>query len=115
MPTTISVTNLPTGNNVVGVEIHQQSTTSSDVGFDLSLQATGYVEDSTPPRVAVAYQDGLVEISWPTTFIGWRVYASVGLSGPWTPLAQAPFVVGGRNVVALPPSAAAQYFRLGKP
>ncbi len=114
-PTSVAITNLPAGNNVVAVEVHQQATTSSDVGFDLSLVASGYVEDTTPPRAAIVYRDGLVEVSWPATFVGWRVYAGPGLAGPWAPLGVAPFVVAGRNVVTLSPGGAAQYFRIGKP
>jgi hypothetical protein len=110
------VTNLPAGNNVVAVEVHQQATTSSDVGFDLSFQASGYAEDATPPRLDVNYRDGLIELSWPTTFVGWRVYSSVAASGsPWGALSDPPFVVGGRNVITLAPGPGNQFFRLGKP
>jgi hypothetical protein len=114
-PTSITVTNLPVGPNVVAVEVHQQSTTSSDVGFDLSLQASGHAEDTTPPRLDVLYRDGLVELSWPTSFVGWRVYSSATLAPPWSPLGQTPFIVSGRYVVTLSPTGSQLYFRLGKP
>jgi hypothetical protein len=115
-PSTATVTNLPVGNNVVAVEIHQQSTTSSDVGFDLSFQGSGFAEDTTAPRLDVQYRDGLVELSWPATFVGWRVYGSGAATGAaWSPIAEVPFVVNGRNVIVLPPTGSGQFYRLGKP
>jgi hypothetical protein len=38
--TNVSPTALQAGTNVIAVEIHQESSTSSDVSFDLSLEAT---------------------------------------------------------------------------
>jgi hypothetical protein len=114
-PTTIAVTNLPTGLNVVAVEVHQQATTSSDLAFDLSLAASGYAEDQTPPALSVVFQDGQVELSWPATFTGWQLQASEGPGAPWSPVNTAPLTVNGRFLVPVSPGAPSQFYRLFKP
>src|SRR6185295_12825664 len=43
----VGVLNLMTGSNLVAVEVHQSSATSSDAGFDMQLIASG----TTEPRI----------------------------------------------------------------
>jgi hypothetical protein len=100
------------------VEIHQSAADSSDLGFNLDLGATGYVDDTMVPVLAVAAIDGLLELSWPETAVGWRVYAAPDLATPtaqWTPITDPPVVVNGRKLIVVTPTAEAQFFRLGKP
>ena len=47
---TINPANLRAGNNVLAVEIHQDSRNSSDISFDLSLEGS---TDNNPPTVAL--------------------------------------------------------------
>jgi len=59
---------LATGDNVIAVEIHQQSATSSDVRFDASLQVTAsvplgfvrapYLQNVTPTSAVVRWRTG---------------------------------------------------------
>jgi hypothetical protein len=116
--TTIAVTNLPPGTNLVSVEVHQFDGTSSDVGFNLELLGSGYLENVAPPFVAVTLADGMVEISWPATFSGYQVYTSTTVNAPaasWVPVGVTPVLASGRYVVSLSPSGGAEFFRLIKP
>ena len=116
--TTITVTNLPPGTNLVSVEVHQIDGTSSDIGFNLELIASGYLENVAPPFVAVTLADGMVEISWPATFSGYQVYTSTTVNAPaasWVPVGVTPVLASGRYVVSLSPSGGAEFFRLIKP
>jgi hypothetical protein len=116
--TVLTITNLPAGTNVVAVEVHQIDTGSSDVGFNLELIASGYVENTTPPSASVVLADGMVELSWPSTYSGWQVYSAPSPATPlnqWT-LVNAPAVLAGnRYVVTVSPTGAAQYFTLRHP
>lgn len=115
--TNIAVTNL-SATNIVAVEVHQANATSGDLGFNLELIASGYLEDSTPPVVAIVLADGMVELTWPGSFTGWRVYAAATVNAPpggWQPIAATPAFVGGQWIVTVNPTASAQFFRLGRP
>jgi len=56
---TIDTTNLVAGDNVIAVEVHQTSATSSDVVFGMALDAT--VEVTTPPEDPLAEAKLLLE------------------------------------------------------
>jgi hypothetical protein len=117
-PTTLTVTNLPTGTNLVAVEVHQINNTSTDIGFNLELVASGYLEDTTPPLLAITLADGMVELSWPSTTSGWQVYGASTVDAPasiWTPVAGTPVVVSGRYILTIAPSGAQEFFRLARP
>ena len=116
--TEVAVTNFAPGPHLVAVEVHQSSASSSDLGFNLELTATGYVDDGPPPRLSIVVADGMIELSWPEPAVGWQLYAAPELLGPstqWTPLLEPPLLVGGRRVVTVMPSGSARFFRLGKP
>ena len=53
---TLPSSNLVTGNNVIAVEVHQNSAASSDLGFDLGLYATGVTSFSTVDSVTYPQQ-----------------------------------------------------------
>jgi hypothetical protein len=116
--TSVAVTNLSFGTNLLAVEVHQVNSTSSDLGFNLELTGIGYADDSEPPLLSIVLADGRVELSWPDTPPGWRVYAAPSLSPPentWTPLNLTPTHVGNQYRITLDPVGAAQFFQLGKP
>jgi hypothetical protein len=117
-PTNIPITGLQAGTNLVAVEVHQINATSTDLGFNLELIASGYLDDASVPLVSIDLADGLIELSWPATYTSWRVYSSTELLLPidqWTPLTVTPVIAGGRIVVSVPPSGLTQFFRLGRP
>jgi len=116
--TSLAVTNLHVGTNVLGVEIHQSAPDSSDLGFNLELTGRGYSDDSTPPLLAIVLADGQVELSWPSTATGWRLFTALSIDTPpgeWFPVAGQPLEVSGRFVVTVAPGFATQCFRLGRP
>lgn len=116
--TEVAVANLTAGPHLLAVEVHQSSATSSDLGFNLELTATGYVEDGPPPALTIWANDGVIELSWPETAVGWRVYSAPDLATPpsqWVPLLEPPVVTGGRKVLTVVPSEPVRFFRLGRP
>ena len=117
-PTNVAVTNLPAGTNLVAVELHQSNSGSGDLGFNLELAASGYLEDILFPTPAIKFTNGMVEISWPSVYTTWRVYAADDILLPlnqWAPVSVMPVLAGGRIVLMLPPSDGARFLRLGQP
>jgi len=117
-PFTVATTNLLTGTNVIAVEIHQSGGTSSDIGVNLELIASGYVVDSTPPVLSVVLADGQVELSWPDSFVSWSVYETTDITTPfsgWSATTGNVLFVSGRHVLSLPPTGSNRFFRLGRP
>jgi hypothetical protein len=117
-PTVVTLTNLPAGTNLVAVEVHQVDATSSDAGFNLELVGRGYLEDLTPPTLSILLADGLVELSWPSTFTGWILQSAPTastLGAGWQPVGVTPMLVGNRFLVALPPADSSRFFRLVRP
>jgi hypothetical protein len=77
---TIPATNLIAGANIVAVEMHQESITSSDVSFALSI--TG--NPLTRPRLAfVRLADDFVIYSTDNTAV---IEEASDVTGPWTPV-----------------------------
>ncbi len=120
-PTTIAVTNLPPGTNVVAVEIHQILSSSSDLSFALELTASGYsVETAGPPPLlsAAGFSAGQVTLVWPASAAGYRVYrtSTVPMTNPsWSPVNLTPVVTNGLKVLTITPAGPVEFYRLGKP
>ena len=117
-PTVMAVPPLVEGTNVFAVEVHQNAVNSSDLGFNLEVTGSGYLEDDPQPPLAVRFEDGLVELSWSVSAVGWEPYtapSAVTPSNAWTPLGGIATVVSGRYVIAVPPGSGQQFFRLGRP
>ncbi len=75
---TVSATNLVEGTNIVAVEIHQESLTSSDVSFALSITGNPLVR----PRLAFLWLAGdLVIYSTDNTAV---LEEASDVTGPWT-------------------------------
>ena len=118
-PTSVPVTNLPAGVNLLAVEVHQSAGNSSDLGFDLELVGEGHREvGETTPSLMALYDGGLVEISWPDTAIDWRLYSAPDPTIPanaWTPAPDTPVLINGRVMVTLQPTSESQVYQLRKP
>ncbi len=117
-PTAVAVPNLPPGTNLVAVEVHQTSATSSDLGFNLELTASGYEDAAVPPLLTITLADGMVELRWPATSSGWQVYSSASIDAPanaWAPAFGTPVQVGGQYVLTVTPGGGNEFFRLRRP
>lgn len=120
-PTTIAVTNLPPGTNIVGVEIHQILATSSDLSFALELTASGYLVEAVgpPPLLSAAgFSAGQVTLAWPAPSTGYRVYRTTTVpmtNSGWSPLNLTPVVTNGLKVLTITPAGPVEFYRLGKP
>jgi len=117
-PTVMTVPALLAGTNLFAVEVHQNVANSSDLGFNLEVIGNGYLENDPQPPLAVRFEDGLVELSWPVSAVGWAPYTAPSVVTPgsaWTPLGGMATVVGGRYFIAVTPGSGQQFFRLGRP
>ena len=117
-PTTLRATNVFPGTNIVAVEIHQSDANSSDLGFDLELDGDGYVVNaSSPPVISAALVGGQLQISWPVSATGFRLYSSpqLGPGAAWQWVGVPPTPVNGFNVLTVPATNSAFFYRLQNP
>jgi type 1 glutamine amidotransferase len=110
--TNINFSALVEGTNLLAVEIHQNSTASSDVSFDLALSALHY----RPPDLTVTSTNTHVALHWPAMPPGFQLEATTGLvSNPWAPATDSPTTVPGvRSALILTNAAGARFFRLSR-
>jgi type 1 glutamine amidotransferase len=109
--TNITFSALVEGTNVFAVEIHQNSTSSTDVSFDLALAALHY----NPPDISVtSTNDSQVTLEWPAMPPGFRLETAAGLtSTTWAPATNSPTTVPGvRSSVNVTNATGTQFFRL---
>jgi hypothetical protein len=101
---------LVNGTNLLAVEIHQQSATSSDVSFDLRLTALSY----EAPAITVAGEAPL-QLQWPAMPGGFRLESSPSL-GPdalWILESNSLLVVtNGFNQVSVNAEPGSRFFRV---
>ncbi len=98
---TITPATLVNGLNVAAVEIHQQSSTSSDLSFNFELTGAGA---TPPPRLEVRPFGRDLLLVWGAT--DFRLESAPSVTGPWSPVAsQAPFLVD-------PSGTGARFYRL---
>jgi PKD domain/Bacterial Ig domain/Carboxypeptidase regulatory-like domain len=116
-PTSVPITGLPAGTNILAVEVHQSSATSSDLGLNLELTAQGYEDAAVPPKLKILIDDDVVELRWPTTAVGWQVYSASTIDAPaigWTLTPGTLLQLSGENVFTVTPGVGNQFFRLRK-
>ena len=113
--TFVAVTNLPAGTNLLAVEIHQQSGTSSDIGFNLELVASGYQDEQLPVLLSAVLADGYLELSWPASAGVWTVISTTNPLEPWSSVTAQATLVNDRYLVAVPATAPVRFYRLIKP
>lgn len=113
--TSLTITNLPSGTNLVAVEIHQNNNTSSDVSFDLELIGTGYLMPAMNPQLSVSEVGGQLRIAWPASATGYQLYYKFQLdASPWQPVGIAPTHSNGQNVITVQMGGNAGFYRLQK-
>jgi hypothetical protein len=100
---TLNATNLVTGTNVVAVEIHQESTGSSDVSFDFQL--TGNLA-AGPARLNMIHFGDDVLLLWQDPAFRLEASDELGPNANWAPVsgASSPFTVS--------PTATRRFYRL---
>ena len=104
--TNVSPSFLRAGDNVVAVEIHQTTAGSSDVSFDLQLQA------ESGPLLTISQGGGMVTLSWqPVGVPGLLLQYAPTPSGPWT---TAPVQTNPQSFT-VPSGGAAVFWRLAVP
>jgi hypothetical protein len=111
---TLSPNLLLPGQNLVAVEVHQASTNSSTLSFDLELKATPLPQPPAPPKLeAVPGKGGLV-IRWPATAASYILEQTDGLDArfQWSPVQSTPNLNGSAYEVFVPAVGVQQFFRL---
>jgi hypothetical protein len=115
----IPVHGLPSGSNLVAVEVHQAARNSSDLGFDLELIGTGFQGTVPPPGMTIQpFASNRILISWPENAIGWTLFTTTSLdpSATWSPVNITPAVSNGNFYVILFTLGSSQrFYRLEKP
>jgi len=97
---------LRAGANILAVEIHQQSATSSDVSFDFELIGNPAPPPGPPQEIYLANFDGQLTLGWGDP--SFRLQRSDKVIGPWTNSPSAsPFLIV--------PSGQQEFYRLIKP
>ena len=107
---------LLTGTNQFAVEVHQNSTTSSDVSFDLEFSA----QSVTPaPALGATLSGGnQFTLIWPGWAAGYAMFTATNLAPPtaWVPLTNAPMLIGNEWRVTLPAgTTGTRFFKLQHP
>jgi len=109
--TNVSPALLANGTNVLAVEIHQQSATSTDVSFDLRLTALIY----DAPVITLTPVGSLFELTWPSLPPGFVLESSSSLSPDalWTLEANGPTIVtNGFNKVSVETRPGSRFYRV---
>jgi hypothetical protein len=98
---TLSPSSLRVGENLVAVEIHQQSLTSSDVSFDFELRG----EPAKSARVEIGRTGSATVLYW--TDPSFRLEGTLSFPGGWTP-------IGGTSPLPIEPTNPTELYRLAK-
>ena len=104
----INPTLLVEGTNHMAVEIHNQAPHSEDIGFDLRLLANLV---SLPPRLTISRTTTNVILSWPRSYLGYRLQSASELStNGWEVLTNVSAGAEFRSTNT--PTGTARFFRL---
>ena len=112
METNLSPTLLRHGTNVLAVEVHQNSGTSSDLGFDLALDAE-YTNTAQSLKLSVAPATNQTAVAWPHLSVGHVLQSTTRLlpTNQWLTVTN-PVAISGTNNRALFSGGSNQFFRL---
>jgi len=98
----------------LAVEIHQSGATSSDIAFDLALQAERFPR----PRLTITRGAETVQLRWPGYAQGLDLYSATNLVRPvdWRPILVSPALSNSIYTTELPAlPGAARFYRLQTP
>ena len=102
------------GTNLIAVEVHQQSPTSSDVSFDLRLTALTY----SPPTLTFTPGATPFELNWPELPGGFVLESTANLSPEafWIRETNSPIIrTNGFNRFLAEPEASPRFYRVIRP
>jgi hypothetical protein len=107
---------LRNGTNVVAVEIHQGSSSSSDLGFDFSFVAQSGSGNPAAVPIQIDWSPTNLVVHWPGD-TSWNLYSSptLGPASIWTRVTTAPQFENGQTRVFLPVGQTTVFFRLSRP
>ena len=113
---TVPTSALVEGQNVLAVEVHQASRTSSDMGFDVELVGQRSALP-TIPRLAVRRADNQLVLTWPGNLTEWRLESSprLGTDAAWAPVPGTASASGSETTHFIPPSEGPAFYRLARP
>jgi hypothetical protein len=107
---------LMTGTNVLAVEVHQGSASSSDLGFNFLLVAQLGAGPATPIPLVLHRTATDLDLSWPANS-GWNLYSSptVGPGSLWTRVPAAPQTINGQATISLTATQTMRFYQLRQP
>jgi rhamnogalacturonan endolyase len=111
---TLNPGDLISGWNLLAAEVHQQSLTSSDIGFDFELNAGAII--AARPVLGISVSNGASLLAWPADASYFNLYAAANLTPPagWTAVTNAPVFSNSAWRISLPASGT-RFFRLQTP
>jgi lysophospholipase L1-like esterase len=115
-PTNISLDSLPSGTNLVAVEVHKSWPTYPLLGFDMELIGLGNLIPA--PSLTVTGTSDNILLSWPLLYGNdFKLYSSanMGTASDWTMVASPWRTNNGEIVVTLSPDNGTRFFRLQTP
>jgi hypothetical protein len=102
---TLPATGLVAGTNLLAAEVHQSSTNSSDLVFEMRLTANLVLPSA--PSLGHAVLSGQLVLYWDAT--GYTLQEALDLDGPWSP------VSGATSPQPMALTGDRRFFRLSKP
>jgi hypothetical protein len=113
---TASPSLLRSGTNVLAVEVHQGSASSSDLGFNLLLAGDIGATSVSPIPLSAARGSNSLVLSWPAN-TGWNLYSASTL-GPgtvWTRVGGGPITTNGQTTFSLATTQSSTFLQLRRP
>ena len=107
---------LQLGTNTIGVEVHQGSTNSSDLGFNFLLAAQAGAPPLVPMPMAIARSGSDLGFAWPANS-GWNLYSTPAMATTalWTRVTSGLQSSNGEMRIMVSPAEGARYFQLRQP
>lgn len=98
------------------MEIHQNSRTSSDITFDLWLEAR-LAAGVTPPELSADLETDKVVLTWPDTGLEWVLMTTADLTStlPWLRLSETATKGQGLCTLRLSLTGDLRFFKLSPP
>ena len=109
----IDPSRLSPGWNTLAAEVHNQSLSSTDLGFDFGLMADAAVDPLPPLNIGMS--SGTLTFSWPVHAAYFALHSTTNLAPPivWQKVSQLPALTNGTWSISLsPPLGGSRFFRL---